>query len=669
MELIFIALGMYALGTCALLLPVRGELLAHRAGTLLAAGASFLVFLAAADYLLGWGQFSLPQAWLIPFAALGQFSLAADLWSGFFLALTGLSGTAVSIYALGYAAHYKGQRLGLLTGLWNLFILSMVLVLIAGDGFTFLVAWEVMALASFLLVYHENEKKATVQAAYQYMVMTHLGTAAIMASFYLLGSASESLTFADLAKNGLTENLRHVAFALAFLGFALKSGLMPLHVWLPNAHPAAPSHVSALMSGVMLKVAVYGFGRFVFQFLGAEVFSYGLVVMLVGLVSAFLGVLYATMEKDIKRILAYSSVENMGIIFTAFGAGMLLYSLGQTMLSLVAFGAVLVHSFSHSLMKSLLFMSAGAVMHATGTKNIEQLGALLKKMPWTGAFTLVGCMALSSLPFTSGILGEWLTLQSLMSLADSAGNQGLRLLVLLAFILMGLTGALALGCFVRYFGVAFLGRRRSGAVLNAHEASNSMKIGMGIEAALIVFIGLFPGELITVAMRTLGTDFGSLRGGLWGVFWLRNMSDLAVYSPVLLLILAIILLALLALPLMGEKVFAQREITWNCGTLPTRRQQYTATGLSKPLRRAFTSILRPRRERIFLTKEHAYFGRRLEYRLSLPEHFERLLYQPAEHLLVRLADGLRVVQQGSVRLYIGYTMLAMVLVLIWGWAE
>ena len=657
MELIFIALGLYALGTCSLLLPARGELLAHRAGTLLAAGASFLVFLAAVDYLLGWGQFSLPQAGLIPVASLGQFSLAADLWSGFFLALTGLSGTAVSIYALGYAAHYQGQRLSLLTGLWNLFILSMVLVLIAGDGFTFLVAWEVMALASFMLVYHENEKKATVQSAYQYMVMTHLGTAAIMASFYLLGSASESLTFADLAKNGLTENLRHVAFALAFLGFALKSGLMPLHVWLPNAHPAAPSHVSALMSGVMLKVAVYGFGRFVFQFLGAEVFAYGLIVMLVGLVSAFLGVLYATMEKDIKRILAYSSVENMGIIFTAFGAGMLLFSLGQTMLSLVAFGAVLVHSFSHSLMKSLMFM-------ATGTKNIEQLGALLKKMPWTGAFTLVGCMALSSLPFTSGILGEWLTLQSLMSLADSAGTQGLRLLVLVGFILMGLTGALALGCFVRYFGVAFLGRRRSGAVLNAHEATCSMKIGMGLEAAFIVFLGLFPGELISAAMHALGTDFGSLRGSVWGVFWLRSMTDVAVYSPVLLLILAAVLLAVLVLPLMGAKAFAQRDITWNCGTLPTRRQQYTATGLSKPLRRAFTSILRPRRERIFLTKEHAYFGRRLEYRLSLPEHFERLLYQPAEHLLVRLADGLRVVQQGSVRLYIGYTMLAMVLVLI-----
>jgi hydrogenase-4 component B len=278
-------------------------------------------------------------------------------------------------------------------------------------------------------------------------------------------------------------------------------------------------------------------------------------------------------------------------------------------------------------------------------------------------------MALSSLPFTSGILGEWLTLQSLMSLADSAGTQGLRLLVLVGFILMGLTGALALGCFVRYFGVAFLGRRRSGAVLNAHEATCSMKIGMGLEAAFIVFLGLFPGELISAAMHALGTDFGSLRGSVWGVFWLRSMTDVAVYSPALLLVLAAVLLAVLALPLVGSKVFAQRDITWNCGTLPTRRQQYTATGLSKPLRRAFTSILRPRRERIFLTKEHAYFGRRLEYRLSLPEHFERLLYQPAEHLLVRLAELLRVVQQGSVRLYIGYTMLAMVLVLIWGWAK
>jgi len=279
------------------------------------------------------------------------------------------------------------------------------------------------------------------------------------------------------------------------------------------------------------------------------------------------------------------------------------------------------------------------------------------------------CMALSSLPFTSGILGEWLTLQSLMSLADSAGTQGLRLLVIVAFILMGLTGALALGCFVRYFGVAFLGRRRSGAVLNAHEASLSMRIGMGMEAAFVIFLGFFPSELLGAATRALGAGFGSLNGSIWGIAWLRSTRDLAVYSPVLIFVLALLLLMVLVLPLMGSKVFAKSEITWNCGTLPTRRQQYTATGLSKPLRRAFTSILRPRRERIFLTREHEYFGRRLEYRLSLPEHFERLLYHPAEHLLVRLAEVLRGVQQGSVRLYIGYTMLAMVLVLVWGWAK
>ena len=667
MELMFGALGLYVLGVCCLLWPERWERGAHVLGNLLSAAASFLVFIFAADSLLGWGI--LPPAALAPAFAWGQFSLQVDFWSGAFLALTGFSGTAVSIYALGYAAHYKGQRLRLMTGLWNLFILSMVLVLLAGDGFTFLAAWEVMALSSFLLVYHENEKKDTVQAAYQYMVMTHLGTAAIMVAFYLLGSGSESLSFADLSRNQLDAGLRHVVFAFAFLGFALKSGLMPLHVWLPNAHPAAPSHVSALMSGVMLKVAVYGFGRFIFQFLGAEVFAYGLIVMVAGLVSAFLGVLYASMEKDIKRILAYSSVENMGIIFTAFGAGMILVALQKPRMALIAFVAVLVHSFAHSLMKSLLFMSAGAVMHATGTKNIEQLGALLKKMPWTAAFTLVGCMALSSLPFTSGILGEWLTLQSLMSLAGSASSQGLRFLVLAAFILMGLTGALALGCFVRYFGVSFLGRRRSGAVLNAHEASPAMRLGMGLEAVLIVLLGIFPGQLIEGAQRVLTGGLGMPQGNVWGVLFIGHGEDPVFYSPIILLVVALVLGAILTMPLLKKSVFAEREITWNCGTLPTRRQQYTATGLSKPLRRAFSSILQPRRERIFLNREHDYFGRRLEYRLSLPEHFERLLYKPVEHLLVRLAEVLRVVQQGSVRVYIGYTMVAMVLVLIWGWAK
>lgn len=674
MFLLFAALAVYGLGALTMLWPKRLELGAHYAGTILAAAASGMVLAAAVGYLCGlsWGTLSPTVSGLLADWAWGRYSLAADGWSAAFLVITGLAGSIISLYALDYAKAYRGNGLRALTGLWNLFLASMVLVLTAGDAFTFMLAWEVMALVSFLLVNHENRKKDTVKAAYQYMVMTHLGTAAILIAFYLLASAAGSFAFADLARNTLEGPWRHAAFAAAFIGFALKAGLMPLHVWLPNAHPAAPSHVSALMSGVMLKMAVYGLGRFVFYFLGMKVFAYGVIVLLAGLVSAFLGALYATMAKDMKRILAYSSVENMGIIFAAFGCGMLLVQTGHGLMALVAFAAVLVHSLSHSLMKALLFMSAGAVMHATGTKNVELLGGLAKKMPYTAAFTLVGAMSLSSLPFTSGLIGEWMALQSFITLGWQTGTQEMRLLVIVAFILLGLTGALALGCFVRLYGIVFLGRRRSALVLKAKEMPFFMLLGMGLEALLIVLFGIFPVPLVGLMSNALsGSTLSLPLTNVWAVVWngtgnLVNPAAFSCYNPLLLLLLTLIVTAALAVALEGPGMLVRREVTWNCGTVPTRRQQYTATGFSKPLRRAFDMILRPHRERVFLHKEHAYFGRRLQYKLFIPDLFTEQLYVPVQRLMIGMSSWLRLVQQGNVRLYIGYIMLAMVAVLIWG---
>ncbi|MCR5757712.1 MAG: NADH-quinone oxidoreductase subunit E [Selenomonas sp.] len=652
------ALGLYGLGTLALIWPKRLELAAHYVSMGLAVIASLLVLVQALGEILGLTA----GGGLM----LGRYSLAVDGWAAAFLLIIGLSGAAVSIYGMGYGKGYLGARIRQLTGLWNLFLGSMVLVVLAGDAFTFILAWEIMALVSFLLVNHESEKKQVVNAAYQYMVMTHLGTAAILVAFYILGSGAESFAFMDLAHSELSPVHKHIAFGCAFIGFALKSGLMPLHVWLPNAHPAAPSHVSALMSGVMLKVAVYGFGRFVFEFIGADVVAYGLIVMVVGLLSAFLGVLYASMEKDMKRILAYSSVENMGIIFAAFGCGMLLVAMDRPYLSLVAFTAVLVHSFAHSLMKCLLFMSAGAVMHATGTRNIELLGGLLKKMPWTAAFTLIGSMSLASLPFTAGLVGEWLTLQSMMTLAFESGTPELRLLVIFTFILLGLTGALALGCFVRLYGITFLGRRRSNLVLKAQEMPFSMLLGMGIEALVILLVGIMPAPVVNGMRHVLvGNNAGIPAGDFIGLWWNGGQSE-AVFNPWLMLLAILLLLVLTTLTISSRKIIVRQEMTWNCGTEPTRRQQYTATGFSKPLRRAFDFILKPHRERVFLQRDHAYFGRRLHYNLMIPDQFSDKLYRPVEHIVVKLAEALRIVQQGSVRLYIGYTMIAMVIVLLWG---
>ena len=659
MDFMLISLLIYLVGTVTIVWPKRTELAAHYFGMICSVVASGLVAYSALMYLL------FPSgSWLVD-TYWGSYSLQADAWSSAFLLLTGVAGVIISIYAMDYARGYLGHRIRLLSGLWNLFLLSIVAVLISGDAFTFIVSWEIMALVSFLLVNHEAGKKKTVSAAYQYMVMTHIGTAAIMVAFYLIGSHSLSFSFGDMANNNLNGFMKDVAFVCAFLGFALKSGLMPLHIWLPNAHPAAPSHVSALMSGVMLKVALYGFGRFAFQFIGMDVFWHGLIVMVIGLISAFLGVLYATMEVDMKRILAYSSVENMGIIFSAFGCGMVLYAMQLHSICVIAFTAALVHAVSHSLMKGLLFMSAGSVMHATGSKNIELMGGLIKKMPYTALFTLIGSMSLSSLPFTSGLVGEWLTLQSFITLAQQAGNPELRLLVIFAFVMLGLTGATALGCFVRMYGTAFLGRARSNIVDKAHEMPVFMLVGMGLEAVLIVAIGVMPDILVNIMQQIFSgfavVSMGTPLGIIWG-----GSGHYAIYSPGIIFAVFVLMGLFMVAALYRSGTFVRKDVTWNCGTVPTSRQQYSATGFSKPLRRAFEDILTPKRRLTYLRKEHAYFGRKLRYDLEIPDLFNDKLYKPIQQLMINYSSAFHRVQEGSVSIYIGYTMIAMIVVLIWG---
>ncbi|CAK7014906.1 proton-conducting transporter membrane subunit [Phascolarctobacterium sp.] len=660
MELLYIALAAYSVGIVSILLPKKLELAAHYCATLAAIVGSGVLLQQALVYLLHGSVVALS-------GSVGFFTYNADRWSAVFLLIIGLAGTLTSIYAWGYAKGYLGKRLRLLGSLWNGFLLTMVLVLIAADVFSFLLAWELMAVVSFLLVNHEAEKKATHNAAYQYLVMTHIGTAAIMIAFLLVGSQTGALDFASMSKAQLSDTMRNAAFLTAFAGFALKSGLLPLHVWLPNAHPAAPSHVSALMSGVMLKIAVYGFGRFVFQFLGTVEFWWGALVLVVGLLSAVLGALYAQMEKDMKRVLAYSSVENMGLIFGAIGCGMVLLTTPRHDYALIGFLAAVVHSLNHSVMKSLLFMSAGSVLHATGSKDIEKMGGLAKLMPWTAGFTLIGSMGLAALPLTGGFVGEWLMLQSFVTLVNSSEAQGLRLLGAVALVLFGLASALAVGCFVRLYGVVFLGRARSKVVEYAHEADWSMRLGMGLAAVLVVVLGVVPGPVVALLQPAVQSQ-----QALWRSFadvqklWWFGSGSYAAYAPLLLVAVLAVVLLLVALAACGGKVFVRRDVTWNCGTYPTARQQYSATGFSKPLRRAFDFLLKPQRTATYLKKDHSYFGRQVEYKLTIPDQFTEKLYVPVQHYMVWSASFLRRIQQGSVRLYVSYVMVAMLLVLIWG---
>ena len=654
MDLFLLAVSCYGVGVLTLLFPHALQRAAHWlanfagiAGSALVAYSAFMQLFGGVSYtLLGWGSYS----------------LACDGWSAIFLLLTGIAGVITSLYALGYAKSYEGSRLRLLGGMWNLFIMSMVLVLLAGDAFSFLLFWEIMAVASFMLVNHESEKRTTWNAAYQYLVMTSVGTAAIMIAFLLVGSASESFSFGAMAKNSLQGVWQHVVFGCAFVGFALKAGLVPLHVWLPKAHPAAPSHVSALMSGVMLKIALYGFGRFMFSFLPAWNYWWCVIVMLAGVLSAFLGVLYAQMETDIKRVLAYSSVENMGVIFAAFGCGMLLKIFGNSDLYMLGFVAALVHAFNHSIMKVLMFMNAGSIMHGTGSKNLELFGGLARKMPYTALFGFIGSLALAAIPLTNGFTGEWLVLQSFITLGVTSVGQDIRLWTALAFILLGFTGALALGCFVRFFGITFLGRARSEIVEHAHESDGFMLAAMGVASILALAFGLYPMPVLAAVCSALNlpVDFAAANFGLnWA-----GLGSASIYKPLLLLALLVLLSLLVWLCVRSS--FVEKDVTWNCGTYPTARQQYSATGFSKPVRRAFDYLLKPKRQVTYMRKDHAYFGRQLSYKLEIPDMITEKLYLPFQKHFVGISAFLRRMQQGSVRLYVSYVMAAMVLVLVWG---
>ena len=651
----------YILGCFAVLIPRKHQLFAHYFAQVMSILGSTLILITAGIYLLS------GETALLKVAFVGRYMLAIDAWSSVFLCITGLAGVLTSIFAVDYALAYIGKRLRELSGLWNLFLLSMVLVLVAQSAVSFLVSWEVMAIVSFLLVNHDSEKRETWQAAYQYLVMTHIGTAAIMIAFFVVGSGSNGLNFSELNNAQLETTARNLAFTAAFLGFALKAGLVPLHVWLPNAHPAAPSHVSALMSGVMLKVAVYGFGRFIFDFLGPVDFWWGALVLVVGLLSAFFGALYAQMEKDIKRILAYSSVENMGIVFAAIGAGMLLLTTSHKEYAVIGFTAAIVHSFNHSIMKSLMFMVAGAVNHAVDDKNIEKMGGLAKLMPWTAGCALTGSLALAALPLTNGFIGEWLMFHSFAFLAQADAGTGVRLLAALAFILSGLASALALGCFVRVFGVVFLGRPRARRAESAHEVSRFMLAAMLIPAFLIFVSGILASPIVTIAQHVAEANLPDLKMLneehllIWG-----KDSGMLNYDTFVLLIAAVVITIFAWLIIYRGQVFVKRDVIWNCGTEPTLRQQYSGTGFSKPIRRAFDFLLKPRREVVFLQKENKYFGRSMAYTLTIPDRFTEKLYIPLQHHLVKTASFLRRIQAGSVRIYIGYVMVAMVLVLIWG---
>jgi hydrogenase-4 component B len=605
------------------------------------------------------------------------FHLRLDPLAGFFLCVIGLLAFFVSIYSIGYVKGFSANRSVVrFVIFYCLFITGMFLVVLADDAFFFLVAWELMAASSYFLVMYEDEKKENRRAAYLYLVVAHVGAIAILLSFGVMAGLAngfesfQGYTFDAMRATHYPVGWATAAFLLAFFGFAAKAGVIPLHVWLPEAHPVAPSNVSALMSGVMLKTSIYGIVRITFDFLKDYPWWWGGIVLVLGLISAVLGVLYALMQHDLKRLLAYHSVENIGIILIGLGLSMIFTTYHFPVLAALALVAALYHTLNHAMFKGLLFMGAGAVLHGTGERNMEEMGGLIHKMPWTAVFFLVGCISIAGLPPFNGFVSEWLTFQAFL-LTPALHRPILGLLIPIGAALLALTGALAAACFVKAYGVTFLGHWRGhNSVHRVHEADRTMRSGMMLAALTCFLLGIFP----TFVIRWMDALTGQLMGkyigttaGAFGWMWLTPIAhERASYSGfnVLIGISSIILVAWIFLH--AKKSAIRRVPIWDCGFEKIdARMQYTATSFSMPIRRIFGFLFHIREEAHSAEPvRHAAFPEKLRYRLRVRDRFRYWLYQPIEDAAYFVARKVGRLQQGRIQMYLIYSFVTIIVLLV-----
>lgn len=619
--------------------------------------------------LLSGGSFSLSLPWMV----LGNpLMFVISPLSAFFMAVISLTVLAVSVFSWGYVTEYiQRHNVGVLGLLYNLFVFSMLALVCSDSALMFIFFWELMSLVSYFLVVYDHANSSVRGAGFIYVVMTHIGTAFIVSTFMLMFKETGSFSFSHFAVVGhdFPLKIKTVIFLLATIGFGTKAGIIPLHIWLPKAHPAAPGNVSAVMSGVMLKTAIYGFLKVVLEGLGGGPAWWGVLILVIGTVSALLGVLYALMEHDIKRLLAYHSVENIGIILMGIGSALIFTALGHTAFAAVALAAALFHVLNHAIFKGLLFLGAGAVHFATRTRDIEQMGGLIKRMPWTGFFFLIGSISISAMPPFNGFVSEWLTFQSVLLLGTGKTNPVVGILGPLCGAVLALTGALAAACFVKAFGVQFLALPRSKNAENAREVPVSMRVGMGFLALLCFVIGILPSFVI----RLLGPVTDKLTGVntlafLGGFRWLGVVSPglRTAVSPVLLLAMlaGTGLLIYLVTRLLGGGGSVRVEETWNCGMDLTPKMEYTATSFSKPIRIIFRRLFQPRRE---VEQEYdlaPYFTRNIRYRASIKPVFEDAVYRPTARIVISIAGKIRLLQSGSIHLYLTYIFVTLVVLLV-----
>jgi hydrogenase-4 component B len=587
-----------------------------------------------------------------------------DALSAFFAVVVNLGGAAASLYALGYGRHEREP--GRVLPFFPAFLAGMNLVLIADDAYTFLVSWEFMSLASWALVMSHHREPGNARAGFVYIVMASFGALALLLAFALLAGPAGAYTFAAMRASPVPLGMAGLVLALALFGAGSKAGLVPLHVWLPLAHPAAPSHVSALMSGVMTKVAVYAFVRIAFDLLGPPAWWWSLVVLALAGITAVMGVLYALMQHDLKRLLAYHTVENIGIIFIGLGLALAFKAFDMPSVAALALTAGLLHVFNHSLFKSLLFFGAGAVLTATGERDMEHLGGLIHRMPLTAGAFLVGCVAISALPPFNGFVSEWLTFQAIL-LSPQLPSWGLKLLVPAVGALLALSAALAAACFVKAFGITFLGRPRTKAAERASEVDRFSLTAMFAFATLCLIAGVFPGLFIDALAPAVRTLVGARMPVQMGIDWLSIVpvaESRSSYNGLLvfLFIVASATLAAAAIHRFASDV-VRRAPAWDCGFPDANpATQYTADSFAEPIRRVFGAFVFRAREEVDMPAP----GEMRPSLLTVTMHdlIWETLYLPIVGVVSNLSVRLNRLQFLTIRQYLSVVFGALVALLL-----
>lgn len=628
---------------------------------------------------------------------LDTLQLRVDALSGLFLILIGAVSAGISIYSWGYMQRFAPVSLRLYNVLSPLLLLSLIGIVTANDLALFLIAWEGMSILSYILTALNTTDQRSADAGFLMLAMSQAGTAAFLTAFLLVGGATHALGFDAMrsVSGSLAEPVRDGAFLLFFFGFGAKAGVIPLHIWLPPAYSAAPSNVSAVLAGIMVNMGIYGIVRFAVQLLGPGPVWWGFVVVSIGSISALLGILYALMERDIKRFLAYSSVENVGIILIGVGASMVFTVSHLPFLAALALLAAMFHTLNHATSKTLLFLGAGSMSHATGgERNMDHLGGLIVRMPWTAALVLIGCLSIAAVPPFNGFISEWLTLETLLQ-NFHIHVLGSEIGLALAGVFLALTAGLAVTAFAKVFGISFLGSARSEAAEVAREAPRSMRAGMGVVALEALALGILPSGFIPWLGRvaelagpnvTTAVDppvyahpqqyaaLVALGGALFrpivpgpGPIIIPGYASFAAAAPTYLAIsflIGIPLTGLVGWWLMRLRTARQAEVWVGGIDTFTPSYQYTSTSYANPIRIIFGTIYQPGKEAETNLELSRYFRMSVSYRVFVVPFFERRVYPALIGAVTHLAGLVKGIQSGSINLYLGYIFAILLIVLV-----